>query len=1579
MVVAQSGMDSRAEKSTSVREYRLFGITVSFVDIVSTRRGRTHPQPSHRFSIDVSVTHLIADLLESCAVAATLLGPNLQPTFNMPRRPGSRPMLLRWRRRVTMWWSLVIVACCCFLAESVSAGNPIATVTRLRNLPAKLFYFDDTSTILMFDPYASNVHVSPDEGKSWSLAEGIPEGEAVRLVEHPFNNEMAFVLGREKQHWVTYNRGQSWQEWQADLDASLMGEVLSFHAGQPDWILYQGVECSRRGGGWWGKTCHDTTMYTLDAFRTPPIPLLAQTSSCLWARSSKAFLEAPEKLVYCIAFDASHKDGGMHSLRESRLYSSEDFFQKERKFVDLGIGKKAQGVVGLGVVSKFMVVAMRAYEGLDRRSAAAAAAAGAGGGSGGGDPMHLYVSTDGTSWKMARFPHSAMPSLRENAFTIVESTTHSLAVDVLTEPDSNIGTLFVSSGDGIYFVEALADTNRNDAGIVDYEGLTGLEGVAIANTVRNREGVVGWGEEKRLQTVMTYDDGSLWSYLKPPAKKLNGDDWPCDVSDSAKCSLHLHSVSRPHNFGKIFSSSAPGFVMGVGNVGESLGEYDEGDTFISSDAGLTWRMAREGAHKYEFGDQGSIIVMVSDEDKPDHVLYSYDFGVTWEKLDLGVSIQPLVLTTVPDSTSQKFILLGTLGRRDGNSEGRHAAIQLDFAPLQTRKCGEKDMERWYARSGDGHDCLLGHKQWYKRRKPDATCYVGNKFNEEVGHEESCECRDQDYECDFNYVLSDGECVMKGLEAVPAGSCINPGDTYLGSSGYRKIPGDTCQGGIQKEKQIRKDCSLARPEDGQPSHVVHEFSSPIIQQYYFPKSQTTLLQLADNSVWQSSNEGFSWKRLYERETILNVMLHAFAPERAYLITDTRKIYFTTDAGKNWDTLTAPADPNGLSLPILDFHPTRPDWLIFTGSIDCSSTLSSSCRAVAYYTTDNGYRWKEIEQYVRNCAWARDARLKIDEREILCESYKTKKGSQRSWDYNPMELIAGRNYYSDKIKLFDSVVGFATFSEYLIVAEYIESAGVLKLQVSLDGYHFAEGQFPPSMRIENRAYTVLESNTDSVFLHVTMSSEDGNEWGSIFKSNSNGTYYSLAVEHVNRDARGYTDFEKMLGLDGIAVINIVSNYDTAGISGQKKLRTLITHNDGANWRPMTPPSRDSLGQPYDCTSTSCSLHIHGYTERRDPRATYSSPSAVGLMLAVGNVGETLAAYEDSDIFLTRDGGFTWEEVHKDAHMWEYGDSGSIIVLANDEGPVDHIIYSKDEGLTWNSYSFEQRIRIRSIHTVPEDTSRKFVLVGNRPGEGDKSVLVYLDLSTVSNRKCVLSTDDPQNDDIELWSPAESRSETCLFGRQTVYHRRIRDRDCYIGELLDHPKEILRNCTCTAKDFECEFNHYKSESGECVLVDGAQALSTLSTEQEQCVGGAEFWYERTNVRKIPYSTCEGGDRPDRGAQHVCVNTASASRHGFFWWLLVLLIPFVLAGAFAWWLWQNKERGQIRLSEHRAFGGATGPLSTLASVPYFLVGIGAASIAWVSDKVPFLQDLFQGRRSRYSTVPIDEDAEILNGYEDE
>jgi len=230
--------------------------------------------------------------------------------------------------------------------------------------------------ILIHDPIKLSVKRSGDEGKTWKDIDSI--NNVVRLVSHPHNNNMAFGLGPDTKHWVTYNRGDSWQSFETPREASLVGDVLSFHAEQEGWILFQGSACEDTGAGKWGggRSCWDETYYTTDAFRGETRLLLKQTSECAFARSTKAMLAAPEKMVLCVAFDQNIKpgDGGAHSYKESRLYSSNDWFAN-KKFVDMGIGKRARGVMGLGVVSKFMVVALKMDDDGSRSR------------SGGGDPM----------------------------------------------------------------------------------------------------------------------------------------------------------------------------------------------------------------------------------------------------------------------------------------------------------------------------------------------------------------------------------------------------------------------------------------------------------------------------------------------------------------------------------------------------------------------------------------------------------------------------------------------------------------------------------------------------------------------------------------------------------------------------------------------------------------------------------------------------------------------------------------------------------------------------------------------------------------------------------------------------------------------------------------------------------------------------------------------------------------------------------------------------------------------------------------------------------------------------------------
>ena len=244
--------------------------------------------------------------------------------------------------------------------------------------------------------------------------------------------------------------------------------------------------------------------------------------------------------------------------------------------------------------------------------------------------MLLYVTVDAKTWARAQFPHASSAQLRENAYTLLESTTHSLAVDVVLQEKSSIGTLFISNSNGTFFVETLKDTNRNGMGYVDYERIYGVEGIGMANVVTNAKEVETRGVSKRLKTMITYTDGSSWTTLRPPREDIFGEAIPCDITDTKLCTLSFFSVTALHNFGRVFSSPAPGIVMGVGSIGETLWEYKSSDTFLSTDAGLSWRMVAKGAHKYEFGDLGSILVLVDDEEITDTIRYSLDMGKTWQ-------------------------------------------------------------------------------------------------------------------------------------------------------------------------------------------------------------------------------------------------------------------------------------------------------------------------------------------------------------------------------------------------------------------------------------------------------------------------------------------------------------------------------------------------------------------------------------------------------------------------------------------------------------------------------------------------------------------------------------------------------------------------------------------------------------------------------------------------------------------------------------------------------------------------------------------------------------------------------------
>ena len=291
-------------------------------------------------------------------------------------------------------------------------------------------------------------------------------------------------------------------------------------------------------------------------------------------------------------------------------------------------------------------------------------------------------------------------------------------------------------------------------------------------------------------------------------------------------------------------------------------------------------------------------------------------------------------------------------------------------------------------------------------------------------------------------------------------------------------------------------------------------------------------------------------------------------------------------------------------------------------------------------------------------------------------------------------------------------------------------------------------------------------------------------------------------MDRDSSGYVDFEKMFGIEGVAMVNVVANYDTKDYKKDgKKLKTMITHNDGAEWDYLPPPAVDAEGKKFDCKGSTdkCALHIHGYTERAEKSHTYSSASAIGLMLGTGNVGEYLTSRNEADTFMTSDAGVTWKSVKKGMFMWEFLDQGSIVVIVKQNSATNVLHYSLDEGASWQDYTFsDHESIIDDITTVPSDTSRNLILWTK--DKNQDLATINVDFAGLTDEQCKLDESNVEGGDYYLWKPKHPKQEgDCLFGHESQYHRKRITSRCYNGRLIPHLHDIAKNCSCTRQDFE------------------------------------------------------------------------------------------------------------------------------------------------------------------------------------
>eukprot|EP00064_Thunnus_orientalis_P004242 superscaffoldBa00000380_g4253 len=412
----------------------------------------------------------------------------------------------------------------------------------------------------------------------------------------------------------------------------------------------------------------------------------------------------------------------------------------------------------------------------------------------------IHVSVDGGEvWNMAQLPKVN----HEQFYSILAATQDMIFMHVDDPEDSGVGTIYVSDDRGTVFSKSLERHLYTTTGSdTDFTAVSSLRGVYMTSILT---------EDGAVETVITFDQGAKWQTLRRPQNSH------CDTETSTnrpnRCRLHIHasySTTMKMNVPMLPLSqpSAVGLILAHGSIGDAESSLSP-DVYVSDDGGYSWLLALRGPHHYAIMDSGGLLVAVEHTNSPvNQIKFSTDEGQCWHTYNF--TSDPFHFSGMDSEPGSRSMNVSLWGYR--NDFSKWVVITVDFRKLLTR---DWDYVQWLAHSADpsgsSDGCVLGYKETFLRLRKDSVCWNGRDYA--VTKQLSpCPCTVDDYHCDFGYYRPENssDCVeQKELKGRPLEFCLNGTTEQLQTNGYRKIPGDRCEGGFQpdrKETDLKRMCT-----------------------------------------------------------------------------------------------------------------------------------------------------------------------------------------------------------------------------------------------------------------------------------------------------------------------------------------------------------------------------------------------------------------------------------------------------------------------------------------------------------------------------------------------------------------------------------------------------------------------------------------------------------------------------------------------------------------------------------------------------------------------------------------------------